>query len=92
MSTLTTWYNPFTNHGNDNLLNISSGAVATESTTGDLLNACMFLGEESFRDFITDRISQPTTDPFKPIKKLNPSTFSSLVVKSLVNTNSGKQK
>ena len=49
------------------------------------------LGEEHYRDFITDWISQPTTDLFKPIKKLNLSTFSSLAVKSLVHTNSGKK-
>jgi len=38
MATLTTWYNP---HGNDNLLNISSGTVATEAVSDDLLSACI---------------------------------------------------
>ena len=37
---ITTWHDPFADHDNDKLLiNVSSGCVATESITSDLLNA-----------------------------------------------------
>ena len=67
MTTLTTWYNPFTDHGNDKLLNISSGTVATETVTDHLLNAYT-VGDERFKTFISERIVQPKIRLFEPIK------------------------
>ena len=93
MATLTTRHNPFTDNGNDKLLfNVSSGSVATESVTSDLLNAYV-QGEECFKEFISCRAYSisSTKSFFDPIKKLNLNTFSSLAVKSTVKTKVEKQ-
>lgn len=68
IATLTTWHNPFTDHGDDKLLfNVSSGSVATESVTSDLLNAYV-QGEECFKEFIAQHIVSSTKGFFDPIK------------------------
>ena len=53
MATLTTWYNPFKDHGNDNLLSISSGKVTTEAVFDDLLCAYI-VGKERQKAFISE--------------------------------------
>jgi len=91
MATVTTWHNPFTHQANDKLLiNISSGSVATESITSDLLTAYS-QGEECFKEFTSEHLQSATKSFFDPIKKLNLNTFSSLAVKSTVSTKVGKQ-
>jgi len=91
MATVTTWHNPFTHQANDKfLINISSGSVATESITSDLLTAYS-QGEECFKEFTSERLQSSAKSFFDPIRKLNLNTFSSLAVKSTVSTKVGKQ-
>ena len=79
MNTLTTWHSPFTDDGDDKLINVSSGSVATELITSDLLNAYL-QGEECFKEFVAHCLVT-SKNFFDPVKKLNLNTFSSLVVK-----------
>ena len=78
-----------TTHCSNDIM-ISSGTVATETVTDHLLNAYT-VGDERFKTSIPERIVQPKTGLFEPIKKLNLGNFSSLASKSVVSTKTGKQ-
>lgn len=73
MEAVVAMINPFTRSEND-LISLSSGAMADESTKVDLLDAEK-LGEEKLQQFMEDRILRKDTDYFATIKSSKLKTF-----------------
>ena len=90
ISLLSSGVGPFPNSDDDDsLVNITSGAVATEAIKRDLLHA-FDIEKKAFTRFVEDRIVTSSVAFHNPIKKLNLKTFSALTKQKPVAVHSGE--
>ena len=75
METIKAMHNPF-EHFEDNLVNISSGAIPEKTTSSDLLQANQ-IGTTHYNRFLQENLLSNDPDLFRPIKKNSLQTFAS---------------
>ncbi len=80
--------NPFDDDLED-LVNISSGEIATPGVCNDLLK-CLEIGEQKFNEFVTQKVTSEQPDIFTTIQKTNLNTFSKKRANTRVITKQGK--
>lgn len=88
IETVSNMTNPFDNDLED-LVNISSGEVASSIVANDLLK-CHEIGEEKFGEFVTHKVTNKVPDVFSTIQKTKLSTFSKKRTNTSVTTKQGK--
>ena len=88
ISVIESMQNPFDARHTD-LINISSGVVASSEVQNDLMSAYE-KGEKALGDFIDKRLISPSADFFAPLKAIKLKTFSDMG-KSKSKTKSGKE-
>lgn len=77
LSTMSTWPNPFSPLNPDAVLNISSGVIASNEVTSDLLQAHA-IGDSQLLNFIEERLQSSSVSFYHPLHRNNLKTFTSL--------------
>ena len=77
ISALSSLIDPFEESNENNMVNITSGAIATDAITADLEGAFK-LGHQRFLQFVAERVTSTTVLFSNPLSKLKLKTFSSM--------------